>query len=287
MATTISAQMVKQLRDSTGLGMMECKKALVQSDGDMDAAIRLLREAGTLKAQSRSSRISAEGLLALDADTASAYMVEVNSETDFVARSDDFAAFARQLSAKARELASDDVEQLSAALQAEREQLVLKLGENLVVRRVAYLSALEGGVIATYLHTNSKIGVALSIDSDNFDLARSLAMHVAAMNPMAVKPEEVSAEIVERERQIYQAQAEQSDKPEAIRAKMVDGRVQKFLAEVSLVEQSFIRDPDVKIKKLLKDNGVNNVRFIRFQVGEGIEKKTSDFREEVRQAAGK
>ena len=287
MATTISAQMVKQLRDSTGLGMMECKKALVQSDGDMDAAIRLLREAGTLKAQSRSSRISAEGLLAIDADTASAYMVEVNSETDFVARSDDFAAFARQLSAKARELASDDVEQLSAALQAEREQLVLKLGENLVVRRVAYLSALEGGVIATYLHTNSKIGVALSIDSDNFDLARSLAMHVAAMNPMAVKPEEVSAEIVERERQIYQAQAEQSDKPEAIRAKMVDGRVQKFLAEVSLVEQSFIRDPDVKIKKLLKDNGVNNVRFIRFQVGEGIEKKTSDFREEVRQAAGK
>ena len=287
MATTISAQMVKQLRDSTGLGMMECKKALVQSDGDMDAAIRLLREAGTLKAQSRSSRVSAEGLLAIDADTASAYMVEVNSETDFVARSDDFAAFARQLSAKARELASDDVEQLSAALQAEREQLVLKLGENLVVRRVAYLSALEGGVIATYLHTNSKIGVALSIDSDNFDLARSLAMHVAAMNPMAVKPEEVSAEIVERERQIYQAQAEQSDKPEAIRAKMVDGRVQKFLAEVSLVEQSFIRDPDVKIKKLLKDNGVNNVRFIRFQVGEGIEKKTSDFREEVRQAAGK
>ena len=287
MATTISAQMVKQLRDSTGLGMMECKKALVQSDGDMDAAIRLLREAGTLKAQSRSSRVSAEGLLAIDADTASAYLVEVNSETDFVARSDDFAAFARQLSAKARELASDDVEQLSAALQAEREQLVLKLGENLVVRRVAYLSALEGGVIATYLHTNSKIGVALSIDSDNFDLARSLAMHVAAMNPMAVKPEEVSAEIVERERQIYQAQAEQSDKPEAIRAKMVDGRVQKFLAEVSLVEQSFIRDPDVKIKKLLKDNGVNNVRFIRFQVGEGIEKKTSDFREEVRQAAGK
>ena len=287
MATTISAQMVKQLRDSTGLGMMECKKALVQSNGDMDAAIRLLREAGTLKAQSRSSRVSAEGLLALDADTASAYMVEVNSETDFVARSDDFAAFVRQLSAKARELASDDVEQLSAALQAEREQLVLKLGENLVVRRVAYLSALEGGVIATYLHTNSKIGVALSIDSDNFDLARSLAMHVAAMNPMAVKPEEVSAEIVERERQIYQAQAEQSDKPEAIRAKMVDGRVQKFLAEVSLVEQSFIRDPDVKIKKLLKDNGVNNVRFIRFQVGEGIEKKTSDFREEVRQAAGK
>ena len=287
MATTISAQMVKQLRDSTGLGMMECKKALVQSDGDMDAAIRLLREAGTLKAQSRSSRVSAEGLLAIDADTASAYMVEVNSETDFVARSDDFAAFARQLSAKARELASDDVGQLSAALQAEREQLVLKLGENLVVRRVAYLSALEGEVVATYLHTNSKIGVALSIDSDNFDLARSLAMHVAAMNPMAVKPEEVSAEIVERERQIYQAQAEQSDKPEAIRAKMVDGRVQKFLAEVSLVEQSFIRDPDVKIKKLLKDNGVNNVRFIRFQVGEGIEKKTSDFREEVRQAAGK
>ena len=287
MATTISAQMVKQLRDSTGLGMMECKKALVQSDGDMDAAIRLLREAGTLKAQSRSSRVSAEGLLAIDADTASAYMVEVNSETDFVARSDDFAAFARQLSAKARELASDDVGQLSAALQAEREQLVLKLGENLVVRRVAYLSALEGEVVATYLHTNSKIGVALSIDSDNFDLARSLAMHVAAMNPMAVKPEDVSAEIVERERQIYQAQAEQSDKPEAIRAKMVDGRVQKFLAEVSLVEQSFIRDPDVKIKKLLKDNGVNNVRFIRFQVGEGIEKKTSDFREEVRQAAGK
>ena len=287
MATTISAQIVKQLRDSTGLGMMECKKALVQSDGDMDAAIRLLREAGTLKAQSRSSRVSAEGLLAIDADTASAYMVEVNSETDFVARSDDFAAFARQLSAKARELASDDVEQLSAALQAEREQLVLKLGENLVVRRVAYLSALEGEVVATYLHTNSKIGVALSIDSDNFDLARSLAMHVAAMNPMAVKPEDVSAEIVERERQIYQAQAEQSDKPEAIRAKMVDGRVQKFLAEVSLVEQSFIRDPDVKIKKLLKDNGVNNVRFIRFQVGEGIEKKTSDFREEVRQAAGK
>ena len=287
MATTISAQMVKQLRDSTGLGMMECKKALVQSDGDIEAAIRLLREAGTLKAQSRSSRVSAEGLLAIDADTASAYMVEVNSETDFVARSDDFAAFARQLSAKARELASDDVEQLSAALQAEREQLVLKLGENLVVRRVAYLSALEGGVVATYLHTNSKIGVALSIDSDNFDLARSLAMHVAAMNPMAVKPEEVSAEIVERERQIYQAQAEQSDKPEAIRAKMVDGRVQKFLAEVSLAEQSFIRDPDVKIKKLLKDNGVNNVSFIRFQVGEGIEKKTSDFREEVRQAAGK
>ena len=287
MATTISAQMVKQLRDSTGLGMMECKKALVQSDGDMDAAIRLLREAGTLKAQSRSSRVSAEGLLAIDADTASAYMVEVNSETDFVARSDDFAAFARQLSAKARELASDDVGQLSAALQAEREQLVLKLGENLVVRRVAYLSALEGEVVATYLHTNSKIGVALSIDSDNFDLARSLAMHVAAMNPMAVKPEEVSAEIVERERQIYQAQAEQSDKPEAIRAKMVDGRVQKFLAEVSLAEQSFIRDPDVKIKKLLKDNGVNNVSFIRFQVGEGIEKKTSDFREEVRQAAGK
>ena len=287
MATTISAQMVKQLRESTGLGMMECKKALVQSDGDIDAAIRLLREAGTLKAQSRSSRVSAEGLLAIDADTASAYMVEVNSETDFVARSDDFAAFARQLSAKARELASDDVGQLSAALQTEREQLVLKLGENLVVRRVAYLAALEGGVVATYLHTNSKIGVALSIDSDNFDLARSLAMHVAAMNPMAVKPEDVSAEMVERERQIYQAQAEQSDKPEAIRAKMVDGRVQKFLAEVSLVEQSFIRDPDVKIKKLLKDNGVNNVLFIRFQVGEGIEKKTSDFREEVRQAAGK
>ncbi len=287
MATTISAQMVKELRERTGLGMMECKKALVKSAGDIDAAITSLREAGTLKAQSRSSRISAEGVLAINSDASSGYMVELNCETDFVARSDDFLAFAQELGAKARELDTTDVAALSAELEARRQELVLKIGENLVVRRVARLQAPEGGAIATYLHTNGKIGVLVSIDAAQPQVAHDLAMHIAAMNPMAVKPEEIDQEVIERERQVYAAQAAQSDKPAAIQEKMVSGRVQKFLAEVSLVEQAFVRDPDVKIKKLLKDNGVNTVSFARFLVGDGIEKKTSDFQEEVRQAAGK
>ena len=284
MSSTISAQLVKELRDRTGLGMMECKKALSASGGDIEAAIDHMRKAGALKAQKRSARVSAEGLLALSADATSGYLVELNCETDFVARNDDFRAFAQQLSAKARELQSIDAAALSDALGAEREALVLKLGENLVVRRIAQLQAPSGGALASYLHTNSKIGVLLSIDANQPELAKDLAMHVAAMNPMAVSPEEVDSGIIEREREIYAAQAAQSDKPAEIQAKMVAGRLSKFLAEVSLTEQGFIRDPDTSVKKLLKNGGVQQVKFVRYAVGEGIEKVQSDFRQEVEAA---
>ncbi len=284
---SITAAMVKELRQKTDAPMMACKKALQQVDGDMEAAIKALREAGEAKAAKRASKTAAEGvvLAAASNDGKAAFIVDVNSETDFVARDESFAAFAQNVLQKGLATNVADVEALSAlalegdlTVEAARQQLISKLGENIQIRRVARLNA--AGVVGHYCH-GSRIGVLVALDQNNPELARDIAMHVAATSPQAIAPEDVSQDLIAKEREIFIAQAKESGKPEAIIAKMVDGRVNKFLKEVSLTSQPFVKDPSRSVADLLKEHGATIEAFVRFEVGEGIEKETQNFADEV------
>lgn len=283
----ITAQMVKELRDLTGLGMMECKKALSETGGDMKAAEDLLRIKSGAKASKAAGRIAAEGMIAahIAPDGKSGALVEVNCETDFVARNEDFINFARNLAKLLTKESLADTEALSSAalpdgenVEEFRQALVMKLGENISVRR--FVRHQTQGNLASYLH-GAKIGVMVDYTGGDETLGKDLAMHVAASKPICVSGDQVSSELLARERLIYTAQAEESGKPADIVARMVDGRIAKYLAEVTLLGQPFVKNPDQTVEKLLASKSAKVNSFTLFVVGEGIERKSGDFAAEV------
>jgi len=288
----ITAGMVKELREATGLGMMECKKALTESEGDLKKAEELLRIKSGAKASKVAGRVASEGAVGVHiaADGKSGAMVEVNCETDFVAKDTNFKAFVASVAAAAANGGAADVEALAKSpiggadtVAAVREGLVMKLGENISVRRFARVAA--KGRLAHYLH-GSKIGVLIDFEGGDEQLGKDLAMHIAASKPICVDSTQVPAETIAKEREIYSAQAKESGKPDNIVAKMVDGRISKFLAEVTLLGQPFVKNPDETVEKLLKSKQAKVHAFHMYVVGEGIEKKKDDFVAEVMAAAG-
>ena len=283
---TITASMVKELRERTGLGMMDCKKALSAADGDMQKAIDDLRKASGLKAEKRSSRVAAEGIVLtkIAEDGNYGVVVEVNSETDFAARDENFLNFAQQALGLAFANSDADAESLLGnGLEETRQALVQKIGENINLRRVARLNFEDAnkGIVESYVHSNNRIAVLIALRGGDEALARDIAMHVAAINPMVIRAEDVPEEVLAKESEIYSAQARESGKPEEIIEKMISGRLRKFVAEVSLMEQPFVKDPDSKVVDLLSEAGADIVNFVRFEVGEGIEKEEVDFADEV------
>jgi len=285
----ITASLVKELRDRTGAGMMECKKALTETDGDIEAAIELMRKSGQAKAAKKAGRIAAEGLIVikLSDDSKKAAMVEVNCETDFVAKDDNFSSFAAAVGERVLDSDVADVESLlkqplhageDTTIEMAREALVAKLGENMTVRR--FVRVESSGTIGAYLH-GTRIGVMVDLEGGDAELAKDIAMHVAATNPICVSAEDVPADRVEKEREIFRAQAAESGKPAEIVEKIVDGRIRKFFEEVTLTGQPFVKDPDISVGKLADKAGAKVAGFHRFEVGEGIEKKQEDFAAEV------
>jgi len=283
----ITAAQVKELRDRTGAGMGDCKKALEATAGDIDAAAEKLRIDGQAKADKKGGRTAAEGMIALAVGDDAVALAEVNCETDFVTKGDEFKGLAKAAADLALKFRPASLEALLACsdggetLEEKRRGLVAKIGENMTVRRFTVVPK-AGGAIATYLH-GTKIGVVVALEAGDEELARDLAMHVAASNPRYVDSSAVPADVVESERKIVEAQsAEQAaGKPAEIVAKMIDGRLRKFLAEITLVGQPFVKDPDQTVEKLLKSKGAKVSAFARFEVGEGIEKKQTDFAAEV------
>lgn len=286
----ITAQLVKELRTRTGVGMMECKRALSECDGDIDAAIQHLRTSGQMKADKKSARTAAEGSLALakSEDGARALLLELNSETDFVAKDDGFLAFAQSCADAALTSGVEEVEALmgqstdGSTFEETRQELVTRLGENIQVRRLQRLDA-DGGAIGCYLH-GRKIGVLVAFEGEP-ELGRDLAMHIAASRPVCVGEDDVPEELLEQERAVLTAQAQESGKPPEIIEKMIAGRLRKYLSEITLLGQPFVRDPDTTVAKLLQSKGASVKAFVRLEVGEGIEKKQENFAEEVRAQA--
>ena len=278
--SAISASQVKELREKTGLGLMDCKKALEGANGDMELAIEELRKTSGVKASKKSGRSAADGLIAIESKAKDIFMIEVNCETDFVARDDSFVAFTKEtLQTFTGNPESSLEELLNNGIEDNREKLVQKLGENIVVRRVAKTE--NSSTVGSYLHSNQKIGCIVSLDGGDESLANDIAMHAAATDPMAISPSDIPEEIVAKEREIFKAQSEESGKPAEIIEKMIEGKVSKFLAEVSLTEQDFVKDANTKISQLLKDNNANILSFTRYEVGEGIEVEKVDFASEV------
>jgi len=279
----MSAALVKELRERTGLGLLECKKALGEAGGDVDAAIEALRKSSGMKAAKKAGRTAADGVVAIQtaADGSFGAMIEINSETDFVARDENFLTFVHSVLAKAFEQRISDVTMLAEGETEEaRQALVQKIGENISVRRVATHEA-DAGVIGWYVHGNNRIAVLVSLKAGSEELARDVAMHVAAVNPQVVSPDDMPQELVAKEREIYAAQAQDSGKPPEIVEKMIDGRIRKFLSENSLTEQAFVKDPDLTVGKLVAQAGAEILGFTRFEVGEGIEVEKVDFATEV------
>ena len=282
----ITAAMVKELRERTGVGMMECKKALVKADGDMDAAAQLLRESGAAKADKKAGRVAAEGRIVVRHSGDAAIIVEVNCETDFVANDDNFIQFADAVAVLALAERPADVDALMAltmdggdTIEAARTALVGKIGENIGVRRFRIVGAGDGA-LASYTH-GSRIGAVVAFAGGDEALGKDLAMHVAASAPLCVDESGVPAETLDQERSILTEQAKGSGKPDDIIAKMVEGRMRKYLGEITLVGQPFVKDPDIAVGKLLSQAGASVSDFIRFEVGEGVEKKEDNFAEEV------
>ncbi len=286
----ITAAQVKELRERTGAGMMECKKALVETDGDMELAIEHMRKTGLAKADKKAGRIAAEGIIVVKAsdDGKRMAMVEVNCETDFVAKGDDFCNFAEGVSQRVLEKQPEDIDALLAMSYSDDDAttvadvtkgLIVKIGENISIRRLANFETTTG-TLSFYKHGDS-IGVAVETEGGDDSLGRDLAMHIAASRPECVSEADVSVELVEKEKEIFSAQAAESGKPAEIIEKMVEGRIKKFLKEITLLGQPFVKDPDNTIEQLLKSASATVVRFQRFEVGEGIEKKEDDFVSEV------
>jgi elongation factor Ts len=285
---TISAAMVKELRERTGLGMMECKGALEETKGNMDAAIDLLRKKAGAKVEKKAGRTAAEGAVGVyvSPDRKLAAMVEVNSETDFVAKGDDFQAFANSVAATVAKHNPADTNSLNdlkldggETIAKARAGLVAKLGENIGVRRFVRLAATSGQV-ASYVH-GRKIGVLVEVSGGDETLGRDVAMHIAASRPECVSKEQVPAELIAKEKEIFMAQAAESGKPAEIIEKMVTGRINKYLNEVTLLGQPFVKDPEITVEKLLKKSNSSVTGFTRYEVGEGIERKSGDFAAEV------
>ncbi|MDE2069683.1 MAG: elongation factor Ts [Gammaproteobacteria bacterium] len=288
---TISASLVKELRERTGAGMMECKKALAETGGDLERAVEHMRKAGLAKADKKAGRIAAEGRIAIAQMQGAVAMVEVNCETDFVANGEDFKAFAAHVAQALLEQAPQDPATLDtlrltggASVDTARRELVAKIGENVSVRRGTYFKS--GATLGSYLH-GARIGVLVELQGGDTALARDIAMHVAASRPLCVSPDQMPAQVLDKEREIIRAQSADSGKPEAIVEKMVEGRLRKYLGEITLLGQPFVKEPDISVDKLLARHGAKALRFARFEVGEGIEKKQEDFAAEVKAQAAK
>ena len=281
----ISAKDVKDLREKTGLGMMECKKALEEAEGDSDLAITNLRKNSALKAEKKSSRTAVEGVILSDtSDSTNAILIEINCETDFVAKDANFLAFTEEVLETCLDSPDASLEKLLLdSLEEKRQNLVQKIGENIVIRRKFNVSS---PFVYSYIHGNKKIGVLVSLEQENEELGKDIAMHVAASNPLAISPEEISEEIINKEKEIIEAQVSDADKPQEIIEKMTSGRLKKFLSEVSLINQSFVKDPSLNVSQLLKNNDNSVLSFIRYEVGEGIEVEKKDFAEEVQAQLG-
>jgi elongation factor Ts len=283
----ITASLVKELRERTGSGMMECKKALVETHGDIEAAIEAMRKSGLAKADKKSGRIAAEGVIVIESSVngKQAAMAEINCETDFVSKGDDFKGFASAVAHRVLNSRPADLDELmvlplndrAESINTARQTLVAKLGENMNVRRFVRF---EASVVGSYLH-GSRIGVLVEMQGGDMALAKDIAMHVAASRPVSVSSNEVAPELIAKEKEIFAAQAAESGKPAAIIDKMVEGRIRKFLAEVTLLGQPFVKNPDITVEQRLKEAGARVIRFQRFEVGEGIEKKSENFADEV------
>ena len=277
----ISASLVKELRERTGIGMMDCKQALVTAKGDISLAIEELRKSSGIKASKKAGRSAADGVIRVEINNSKASMVEINCETDFVAKDESFMEFSDDV---LNTLCSGDfheVEQLMKGdLQDKREKLIQKLGENIVVRRM-FQSDDTADHTGVYLHSNKKIACVTSLRGGNDEAAKNIAMHIAATDPLAISPNDIPIEILEKEKEIFEAQSADSGKSKDIVVKMVEGKIKKFLSEVSLTEQDFVKDPGVKIKSLLDENNAQVIQFKRFEVGEGIEVVETDFAAEV------
>lgn len=285
---SISATLVMQLRERTGAGMMECKKFLIATNGDIELAISEMRKAGQAKADKKADRVAAEGIIVIarSADGRSAVMIEINSETDFVARDENFTDFANKVvqtalgssAVEIDDLAKETLVGTSGTIEQARQALVAKIGENIKLRRMIKVSC--DGVIGYYLH-GTRIGVMVALKNGDESLAKDIAMHIAASRPLVVNRDQVDEATIENEREIFTAQVRESGKPPEIIEKMIEGRINKFIDEVSLMGQPFVKDPNKKISVLLKEKNAEVLSFIRFEVGEGIEKKEDNFVEEV------
>ena len=284
----VTASMVKDLRERTGVGMMECKKALVEANGDMDAAAELLRKIGLAQADKKASRIAAEGkvVLASNDDNTDAVLVEINCETDFVAKDANFLAFANKVAGKALELATTDIEAVMASevdgvnLETARQDLITKIGENIQVRRAFHMTSDD--TIGAYIH-GGHIGVLVDVEGGDAEVVHDIALHVAALAPAYVDVDDVPADVLEKEKRFLVAQAEDSGKPAEIIEKMVQGRMRKHLSTITLLGQDFVKDGDITVAKLLKQKGAKVKSFTRVVVGEGLEKRNENFADEVAQ----
>lgn len=289
---TVTAQLVKELREITGVGMMDCKKALSETDGDLEKAVEYLRKAGQAKADKKASRVAAEGKILISADTKNNQhtILEINCETDFVAKDEKFNKFSESVLRALTRSSVSTVEELSGieengnTIDDERKKLIAEIGENISIRRFSFLNS--DNTVGSYIHMG-RIGVMVEVEgSQDEDLAKDLAMHIAANNPLYKDQNDVPAEELEKEKEILKAQALAEGKPEDIIEKMIQGRLNKYLEQITLYGQPFVKDPDIKVSKLLENAGASINGFIRYELGEGIEKKKDDFVEEVKKQAG-
>ena len=278
---SITASQVKELREMSGVGMMECKKALVETDGHIEKALDLLRANSSLKAEKKASRVAADGEVKIAENSKYMSLVEINSETDFAAKDSQFKDFANDVAKHLVSNQLNDIAELCSVFEEKRQSLIQSIGENIQLRRLETLEVQSGGSIGAYVHSDGKLAAMVSIDTDNKELAKDLAMHVSATNPSCLQADDIDPELLERERSIFLAQAEESGKDRSIMEKMVEGKVKRFLSEVTLVSQGFVKNPDQSIEQLLNENNTSIIAFARFKVGEGIEVTVKDFAAEV------
>ena len=278
----IKASQVKELRDMTGVAMMDCKKALVECEGDIEKALDLLRSNSALKAEKKSSRVAADGILVVSVNEDYATLVELNSETDFAAKDANFLSFGEKVK---EYISKNKIFEASAlkesSLEDDRKSLVQTIGENIQIRRVVTLEFDSSMNIGIYIHSDSKLGSLVVTKDGNDEIAKDIAMHVSAFNPLCLSQDDIDKDVLEREKAIYQNQAQDSGKPQDIMDKMVDGKIKRFLSEVSLISQNFVKDPDITVQEYLEKGGATIIEFARLKVGEGIEVETKDFAEEV------
>jgi len=278
----IKASQVKELRDMSGVAMMECKKALVECEGDIEKALDLLRSNSSLKAEKKASRVAADGVIRIVAADNYATIIEINSETDFAAKDAGFIAFADEVAAFILNNKINNTEELlNTEIEEKRLSLVQTIGENIQLRRIETIDFNSSMSVGSYIHSDGKLATLVVIDSSESELAKDIAMHIAASNPLCKSPEDIDNEVLEREKAIFETQARESGKDESIMERMVEGKVRKFLAEVSLVSQAFIKDPDITVGNLLDGKKTEVIGYVRFKVGEGIEIESKSFADEV------
>ena len=278
----IKASQVKELRDMSGVAMMECKRALVECEGDLDKALDLLRSNSSLKAEKKASRVAADGIIRIVSSDSYATIIEINSETDFAAKDPGFIAFADDVVNYVSNNKVDDISMFaSTEIEEKRLALIQKIGENIQLRRMETIEFDNSMSVGSYMHSDGKLATLVVTSNSDDNLAKDVAMHIAASNPLCKTPDDIDSEVLEREKAIFEVQAKESGKDDAIMNKMVEGKVRKFLAEVSLTSQAFIKDPDMTVGKLLSDNDADVTGYVRFKVGEGIEVETKSFADEV------